>query len=120
MYPITENIKPPREAYSFWPVDSYILSGSGTKSQRLIFAKQQFTEFELKKLGRLEEAIIKDKISVPAHWGRDELLRFCYGTSWKTRNAIKALKTYLVNTEHLPKDIWDLYPKIQHFLVMST
>lgn len=44
---VTPGIKPPREAYSFYPPADYAVSGQRKKSQRQVFFNQDFSTFEL-------------------------------------------------------------------------
>ena len=119
--PIPENIKVPREAYTFWPEESYILRGSGKKINRFIFEFQNLNPLENEKVTRLEEQIKDGKIEgweVPKDWSRNNLLRFCYGTNWKTRNAVKELVNHLKwRAEKLPLGYQVLYPKALSLLV---
>ena len=71
------------------------MRGSGTHSQRFIFYKQTFTPFESEKLLRLKTALKDQQVDIPAHWDDCVLLRLCYGTHWKTRNAVAAVQTHL-------------------------
>lgn len=119
--PIPGHVKVPQEAYKYWPEDEYIVHGKGKKLQRHIFEHQVLTEFENEKLSRLE-AEIKDgfieNIEIPKDWSRNHLLRFCYGTGWKTRLAVKALVRYLKWRENkIPRGYQELYPRIYTLLV---
>lgn len=92
---VPASIRPPRDAYSYWPSREYVMKGSGTHSQRFIFYKQTFTPFEAEKLSRLKAALAEQRISLPPQFDDCMLLRLCYGTHWKTRNAVAAVQTHL-------------------------
>ena len=119
--PIPQNIKIPQEAYRYWPEENYIVSGSGKKLLRHIFELQTLTSFENEKLSRLEDHIKNNKIEgfeIPKTWSRNHLLRFCYGTNWKTRNAVKVLVSHLKwKQEKMPLGYQVLYPKALSLLV---
>ena len=119
--PIPASILPPRDSYRFWPPSSYCFHGSGKKLVRHIFEQQVLSSFENEKLCRLESEIKEGKIegySIPADWSRNHLLRFCYGTGWKTRNSVKALVAYLKwYYERIPLGWQSLYPKVYSILV---
>lgn len=119
--PVPPSVLPPREAYRFWPPSNYIFHGTGKKLVRHIFEFQNLSEFEKEKLSRLENKIKQGKVEnfqIPATWSRNHLLRYCYGTNWKTRNSVKALTTYLKwNAEKIPTGYKLLYPKVKDFLV---
>jgi hypothetical protein len=119
--PVPFSINPPRLAYRFWPESRYIFTGTGSKMLRHVFEFQLLSDFENTKLARLENEIKNGEIEgfeVPKQWSRNHLLRFCYGTSWKTRNAVKALVSHLKwRIEKMPKGYKFLYPKVQNLLV---
>lgn len=89
--------------------------------QRFVFTNQKFSEFEQEKLSRLELELQKLNINPyekHPNWSRPDLLRFCYGTGWKTRNAVKVLVNYLKWYDSvMPKGYLSLYPKAENLLV---
>jgi hypothetical protein len=114
-------VLPPRDSYRFWPESSYSFHGSGKKLVRHIFENQKLSDFENEKLSRLEAEIKNGKIEgfvVPIEWSRNHLLRFCYGTGWKTRNSVKALVSYLKwKYEKIPKGWQCLYMRVHSIIV---
>ena len=122
--PVPNSVKVPREAFKFWPDAKFIVHGSGKKLLRHIFEFQILTEFENEKLSRLEENIKDGKIEgleLPKTWSRNHLLRFCYGTGWKTRNAVKAVVSYLRwRQERMQVGFEVLYPSVIGLLVIPT
>ena len=112
-------IAPPREAYRFWTHPSYALMGKNKKIVRFIFFKQEFTPLEQEKLTRLEAEVAKG-IEIPMEIKHEDMLRFCYGTDWKTHKAVKVLKSFLEFRKTIPLDYKLLLPKVYHFLVTLT
>lgn len=95
---IPHNIKPPREAYRYLPPKDQVLRGTGKNLQRYIFKGQIFNSLEEKKLKRLEALISAGKLKpykIPKSWDRSDLLKFVYGTNWKTQKAFKNLLEHL-------------------------
>jgi hypothetical protein len=121
--PVPLSVSVPRDAYRYWPQNEDVCSGTGKKSVRYIFEYQKLTNFENEKLSRLLKEIINGMIEglkVPDDWSKNHLLRFCYGTGWKTRNSVKALKAYLEwRYGTIPSGYQCLYPKITNLLVSS-
>ena len=122
--PTPKSILVPRDAYRFWPSGDDLIKGSGKKSVRFVFEFQTLTEFEKTKLARLLKEIKDGKIEgyeIPKYWTENHLLRFCYGTGWKTRNAIKALTAHLQwRKTTLPNGYYSLYSKVFSLLVKIT
>lgn len=79
------------------------------------------SEFENEKLTRLEAELVKFKIDPYAlhpNWTRNDVLRFCYGTGWKTRVAREGLAKYIAwHRTLMPNGYLSLFPKIEHLLV---
>ena len=120
--PVPNTVIIPRDAYRYWPIPDDICKGSGKKSVRFIFEDQTFSDFEKEKLLRLMKEIKHGKIEgmiIPHEWSEYHFLRFCYGTSWKTRNAIKALVSHLEWRESILKNGYiSLYSKALNLLVL--
>jgi len=115
------NVRVPVEAYSFIPSEYQIFHGKGKSAQRFIFRDQIFSDFENEKLLRLEAEIQKLQINPFKYnpsWTRNELLRFCYGTGWKTRVAKEVFLKYLKFNETIkPNGYVSLFPRVQKILV---
>lgn len=111
----------PPDAYSYEPSPYIVFHGKGKKMQRFVFANQKFSEFEQEKLARLELELQKLNINPyekHPNWSRPDLLRFCYGTGWKTRNAVKVLVSYLKWYDTImPNGYLSLYPKVEKIMV---
>jgi hypothetical protein len=118
---IPANVTPPPEAHNFQPTPRMIMSGTGKNAQRYIFHSQELTPFENEKLSRLEAELKKDKINpfeLHPNWTRNDLLRFCYGTGWKTRNSKETLLKYLKwHKGIMPNGYLGLYSKSLRLLV---
>lgn len=119
--PVPKSILVPREAYRYWPVGEDVVRGSNKKIVRFIFENQILTDFEKTKLDRLLQEIKNNKIEgqeVPKSWSNNHILRFCYGTGWKTRASSKSLVAHLQwRKEILPQGFKVLYPKVLKLLV---
>lgn len=119
--PVPLEITVPREAYRYWPKPEDIRKGNEKKSVRFFFEGQVLTEFEKDKLSRLRKEIKNNCIQgmqIPKDWSENHLLRFCYGTGWKTRNAVKALISHLQWRQTvIPYGYSSLYPKVVSVLV---
>ena len=119
--PVPSQVRVPREAYRYWPTPEEICRGNGKKCVRFIFEDQILTDFEKDKLSRLKKEITKGFIQglpIPKDWSENHLLRFCYGTGWKTRNAVKTLVSHLQwRNIALSSGYLSLYPKVQSLLV---
>jgi hypothetical protein len=118
---VPDSIKVPAEAFDFSPGPSLIFYGKGKKQQRFIFTNQVLSEFENEKLHRLELELQKLKINpytTHPEWTRNDLLRYCYGTGWKTRVAVKTLVNYLKWREMTtPSGYLSLFPKVEKLMV---
>jgi hypothetical protein len=112
---------PPKEAFGFVPNEKIIFFGTGKARQRFIFSQQCLTEFENEKLRRLENEIQLLQINPFEYhpkWTRNDLLRFCYGTGWKTRVARDVLCKYLKwHRDIMPSGYMSLYPRVHHLFV---
>lgn len=119
--PLPNQVGVPREAYRYWPTPEEISKGIGKKSVRFIFEDQILTDFEKDKLSRLKKEIINNFIqglAIPKEWSENHLLRFCYGTGWKTRNAVKTLISHLQwRNSVLSNGYISIYPKVLSLLV---
>jgi hypothetical protein len=115
------NIRVPTEVENYEPNSHIVFHGKGKKVQRFVFANQKISDFENDKLTRLELELSKLNINpykFHPHWSREDLLRFCYGTGWKTRVAVKVLTNFLKWYELvLPNGYIHLYPKVEKLLV---
>ena len=122
MIPVPRNIQVPSEVEFYQPSAHIIFHGKGKKAQRFIFSNQEFSDFENEKLHRLELELEKQKIDPYArhpNWTRSDLLRFCYGTGWKTRVALKVLISYLKWFDSImPNGYIVLFPKVEKLLVI--
>jgi hypothetical protein len=120
---IPENVKVPQEALKYIPAQHIVFFGKGKSAQRFIFRNQELTAFENEKLTRLEQMIEKEKINpflLHPNWNRNDILRFCYGTGWKTRVAKEALLKYLKWKQSImPQGYLSLYPRVSKILVKS-
>ena len=119
--PVPKSIQVPREAYRYWPTGEDVVRGSAKKTVRFIFENQIISDFEKKKLDRLLQEIKNGKIEgveIPKSWSNNHILRFCYGTGWKTRASSKSLVTHLQwRKSVLPQGFRVLYPKVLKLLV---
>ena len=110
--------KPPPEAYSLIPGEDLILSLGGKHPLRNIFSVSPFLEFEVEKLKRLKDEIVKSKLKCPDFMDDAFLLRIIHGSGYKTRKAFKDLKKSIEAYKLLvPTDIRLLYSKIFKVLV---
>lgn len=120
---IPNYVRVPPEAYNYEPAPYIIFHGKGKKAQRFIFRNQKLTELESDKLSRLEAELKQFNINPYAlhpDWTRNDVLRFCYGTDWKTRVAREGLAKYIAWTRDLmPNGYLSLYPKVERLLVVS-
>ena len=118
---IPESILVPQEAYTYEPDPHIVFHGKGKKAQRFVFTNQKFSDFENDKLSRLEAELQKMKLNPyqnHPNWERSDLLRFCYGTGWKTRVAVKVLVNYMKWYDSImPSGYLSLYPKVLKMLV---
>ena len=121
---VPRNVGVPPEAYNYEPSPYIVFHGKGKNAQRFIFTNQKLTDFENEKLNRLLIELEKANINpyaVNPKWTRVDILRFCYGTSWKTRVAKEVVQKYLKWHETLmPNGYLALLPKVEHLLVNST
>lgn len=117
---IPDSIKPPKQAFRYLPPKDQVLHGTGKNIQRYIFKAQTFTNLEEKKLKRLEALISAGKLKpykIPETWDRSDLLKFTYGTSWKTQKALRNLFEHLKwISNFLPVDYKMLYSEVIHIL----
>ena len=110
--------EPPASINSYSPPDDVIYYGSGKKQQRNIYKCQKFNPRELEKLRRLKEMIKKQKLKISDEWDDGELLKFVYGSGFKTKSAFKSLKSCLQSRQEvLTNDFLLLYGKIIEILV---
>jgi hypothetical protein len=118
---VLEYIRPPREAYGFTPNEKIIFFGTGKARQRFIFTGQTFTDFENEKLRRLEnemQLLKTNPLKMHPKWTRNDLLRFCYGTGWKTRVARDVLCKYLEwHQNTMPNGCMSLFPRVRPLFV---
>ena len=116
-------IEVPEEAFNYEPDAYLVFHGKDKKVQRFIFANQKFSDFENDKLHRLELEMQKQKVDPflrHPEWTRADLLRFCYGSGWKTRVALKNLLNYLKWREAItPNGYMELLPKVEHMMVRN-
>jgi hypothetical protein len=115
-----ENSEVPPEIENYFPPTDVLYHVKGKHPQRNIFKLQEFTSVEVEKIRRLKEEIKKEKLKIPDEWDESELLKFVYGSNFKTRNAFKALKSCLDSrSEVFPQDYLLIYPKIYEILVKN-
>ena len=118
---VPRNVSVPPEAYNYEPSPYLIFHGKGKNAQRFIFTNQNLTEFENEKLNRLILELEKSNINpyvLHPKWTRVDILRFCYGTGWKTRVAKEVLQKYLKWHQTLmPNGYLPLFPRVEHLLV---
>ncbi|CAG9329248.1 unnamed protein product [Blepharisma stoltei] len=114
---IPDVVRPPPSSYFFKPGKDIATSGKGKKIQRFVFKGQDLTELEIRKLARLEEEVKKQGIIIPGDWDRTDMLRFYYGTGWKTRKALKGLLNHLKWKQQIfPRGYLALYPEVAELL----
>lgn len=115
------NVRVPDEAYNYTPSPYIVFHGKGKSVQRFIFTDQKLTNFENDKLTRLEVELAKSNINPylrHPNWSRVDILRFCYGTGWKTRVAKEVVQKYLKWKETImPGGYLSLFPKVHSLLV---
>lgn len=118
---IPENVKAPAESLNFIPPPNIVFFGKGKSAQRFIFRDQELSEFENEKLSRLEIELKNSKIDIyklHPSWDRKDVLRFCYGTGWKTRVAKEVVVKYIKwRQSTMPGGYLSLYPKVSKILV---
>ena len=121
---IPEYVKVPKEALVYKPPPNIVFFGKGKSAQRFIFRDQELTPFENEKLSRLELELAKAKVNpfiLHPTWNRNDVLRFCYGTGWKTRVAKEALCKYLKWKQTImPSGYLTLYPRVSKILVRDN
>lgn len=121
---VPDCIRVPREIEFYHPTQHIIFHGKGKKAQRFVFTNQEFLDFELEKLHRLELEMAKFKINPferHPNWTRSDILRFCYGTGWKTRVALKVLTNYMRWYDNLmPNGYLALFPRIEKLKVKAS
>jgi CRAL/TRIO domain len=83
------DIIPPKEAYRYWPSPEKCLIETEEFVERLVFAKQDFKEWEKVVLEQLEKYLIQHNLKI-----NDRLmkLRFLYGQGWNIPQTYEALK----------------------------
>ena len=114
---VSQSVRPPREAYRYFPTGDLVVKGAGTHIQRFIFSYQVFTPFEAEKLARLKAALAGQGMRVPDHWDDTVLLRLTYGTHWKTRNAVSSVVKHLEwRRATIPQDYRILLPTVRPLL----
>lgn len=120
---IPSHVRVPPEAYAYTPAPYIIFHGKGKNVQRFIFTDQELTEFENEKLTRLEAELEKLKINPYLRhptWKRNDILRFCYGTGWKTRVSKDVIIKFLKWEESImPNGYISLFPRSIKLLVKT-
>lgn len=115
---VIEKVRVPESILHFSAPPEVLFHGQGKKSQRNIFKHQTYDSREIEKLRRLKEMISKQKLRIPSDWDDSELLKFVYGSGFKTRQSFKDLKSCLESRfEVFPEDLRLIYPKILEILV---
>jgi hypothetical protein len=103
-----ESVKPPYEAQFYWPGKDQVILGVNKKTERLIFKRQDFTEYELYKLDKLETYIKVNGLkgfTLPYEFDRSDMLRFLYGCGFVTKKTYNALIAHLKwRATFLPSD----------------
>ena len=115
---IISSCRPPPEVQFYFPPADVIFHTKGKLPQRNIFQFQPFSPRELEKIKRLKLEILKSKLKLPPNYDDSELLKFIYGSGFKTKKALNALKSNLQSrSETFPSDFLLIYPKIFKILV---
>ena len=118
---IREECKVPMGILQYDPSQEVLFYTKGKTPQRNIFKCQTFSDREIEKIRRLKIEIKKSKIIVPRYWDDTDLLKFVYGSNFKTKGALKGLKSCLSTyAEVFPQDYLLIYPKIFEILVSIT
>jgi hypothetical protein len=117
---VIQSCEPPKAIKSFTPTHDVLFHGTGKKQQRNIFYHQHFSAREVEKLRRLKEMILKQKLKIPEDFNDCELLKFVYGSNFKTKSAFKAVKACLDSRkEVLTDNFLLLYKNIVEILVWN-
>lgn len=114
----------PASAQNLVPEPRLIFSGKGKGIQRFLFTGQVLSGFEDEKLKRLEIELKLSNIDpykLHPNWTRNDILRFCYGTGWKTRVAKEVILKYLKWHETtMPNGYLSLFPRVSELFVKFT
>lgn len=118
--PVPQSVRPPAEAYRYWPKGDLIYMGEEKHLQRYIYYRTIFTQYELDKLEKLTAdlpKILKGK-PLPEFFCEQELLRLLHGTHFDRKKTAKALVDAIAWREaNLTKSYYTLYPRCKHLLV---
>lgn len=110
--------KPPSDIKKFEPPHEVVFFTKGKTPHRNIFYFQKFSERELEKLKRLKEEIAKNKFNLPSHWDDSELLKYVYGSNFKTKKAFNDIKSSLGSrSEFIEPNLLSVNAKIINILV---
>ena len=113
--------RPPSEIKNFEPPYEILFFTKGKVPHRNIFYFQKFNERELEKLKRLKEEIAKNKFEIPPEWGDSELLKYVYGSGFKTKKAFNDIKSSLNSrSEYIEPNLLSVSDKIIEVLVLFT
>lgn len=89
MHKISELLKPPDEAYRYWPDPASALIETPDSVERLIFRKQKFQSWEQTVLSSLLK-LLKSRDSA-LEFSRTDCLRFLYYSNWDPQKGLDAL-----------------------------
>jgi hypothetical protein len=120
---IPEQVKPPREAYRYWPTGNLVYDGDSKNLIRFFFYRVEFTPYELEKLGNFKDDIKKllKGDALPEFYSDQELIRVLVGCKFDRKKAAKALLTAIAwRGENMRDSYMTLYPKCMHLLVRIT
>lgn len=120
---IPEQVKPPEEAYRYWPTGNFVYDGDSKNLTRFFFYRAEFTPYELEKLEKFKSDIQKllKGEALPEFYTDPELIRILVGCKFDRKKAGRALQTAIAwRAENMPNSYMTLYPKCMHLLVMST
>jgi hypothetical protein len=118
--PVPLSVRPPSEAYRYWPKGDLICAGEGKSIQRYIYYRTIFTQYELDKLEKFKadlSKLLKGK-PLPEFLCDQELLRLLHGTHFDRKKTAKALVDAIAWREaNLSNSYHTLYPRCKHLLV---
>ena len=119
---VPDCVKVPKAAYKYSPPQEIVMFGKGKKAERFIYVNQNLLPKEKQKLSELENEIRKGSLEgIPEGWSREELLRYCYGTNWKTPKILKNLKESLEwRKSFLGRDYKALLPRVLPILTEGS
>lgn len=117
---IPDHVKPPQEAYRYWPSGNFLHDGEDKNLIRFFFYRTSFTQYELDKLEKFKTDIAKilKGQPLPEFYTDQELLRILVGCKFDSKKAEKALINAITwREENLGNSYFTLYPRCMHLLV---